>query len=78
MLSDCSRMNAFMILIRQDVHFSGRFLHHLALFLLIVVYLVLRFNSLNESLEGIILVNVEIMMLFCHGLLRLRGWVVGL
>ena len=64
-----------MVLVWKDIDFARLFLCEL-LWYHVFGNLILGFKSLYEGLEGIVLVDVQVVLLFRRALLRLSGWVV--
>ena len=69
------RVNTLMVLVWKDIDFTGLFLCKL-LWGHVFGNLILGFKCLYEGLEGIVLVDVQVVLLFRRALLRLSGWVV--
>lgn len=69
------RVNTLMVLVWKDIDFARLFLCQL-LWGYVFGNLILGFKSLYEGLEGIVLVDVQVVLLFRRALLRLSGWVV--
>ena len=74
-------MNAFVIFVGKNVDFSWLILKALVLDIslaLLVLELVLSLKGLNKRFEGIVFVNVQILVFFSRRVLRFTCWVVGL
>jgi hypothetical protein len=74
-------MDAFVIFVGKNVDFSWLILKALVLdisLVLLVLELVLSLKGLNKRFEGIVFVNVQILVFFSRRVLRFTCWVVGL
>ena len=74
-------MDAFVIFVGKNVDISWLILKALVLDIslaLLVLELVLSLKGLNKRFEGIVFVNVQILVFFSRRVLRFTCWVVGL
>ena len=74
-------MDAFVIFVGKNVDISWLILKALVLDIslaLLVLELVLSLKGLNKRFEGIVFVNVQILVFLSRRVLRFTGWVVGL